>query len=241
MTPESALWVHSGFEWASLAVGAQIYFRSNRGEETRLTSAGFPLVVGCVLGAALGSKLAYLLYQPAAMHLYRLNLAAVYSGQSIVGGLLGGWLGVEGAKRLVGVRSSTGDAFVVPILVGLIIGRIGCFLAGQYDETSGLPTSLPWGYDYGDGIRRHPTQLFDMVFALAGLLVVPVLRPRLARYRGLLFKTLMAAYFLFRLGVDFLKPTPVHYLGAFSGIQVLALAGAVIFIVWAYQQTRSSP
>jgi len=67
------------------------------------------------------------------------------SGQSIVGGLLGGLIGVELAKKLTGVNRSTGGDFVMPLMVGTVIGRIGCFLAGLNDGTYGNATTLPWG------------------------------------------------------------------------------------------------
>ena len=90
--------------------------------------------------------------------------------KTIVGGLLGGWAGVELAKRLMRIRHSTGDAFVFPLILGMAIGRVGCFLTGLSDNTCGLPTRLPWGIDFGDGLPRHPAQLYDIVFL--GLLAI---------------------------------------------------------------------
>jgi phosphatidylglycerol:prolipoprotein diacylglycerol transferase len=51
----------------------------------------------------------------------------------------------------------------VPLAVGIAIGRIGCFLAGLDDFTWGIPTSLPWGHDFGDGVLRHPVQLYESI------------------------------------------------------------------------------
>ena len=31
----------------------------------------------------------------------------------------------------------------------------------------GLPSNVPWALDFGDGIARHPTQLYDIAFVLA--------------------------------------------------------------------------
>ena len=91
---------------------------------------------------------------------------AVYlmSGKTIVGGLIGGLFAVEWVKRQIGEKSSTGDLFAAPIALGVAIGRIGCFLGGLPDGTYGTPTSLPWGVDFGDGIPRHPTQLYESDF-----------------------------------------------------------------------------
>ena len=80
----------------------------------------------------------------------------VYIVAPIVGGLLGGWAGVEIAKRVLRIRYSTGDLFVFPLVVGMSIGRVGCFLTGLDDHTCGTWTGLPWAVDFGDG-PRHPT------------------------------------------------------------------------------------
>jgi phosphatidylglycerol---prolipoprotein diacylglyceryl transferase len=180
-----------------------------------------------------------LLYKPASIAVLIAQPALFASGQSIVGGLLGGWLGVEYAKYCVGVRHSTGDHFVVPILIGLMIGRVGCFITGLYDETSGTPTTLPWAHDYGDGVPRHPTQLYDIAFAAVALLMHLRLRQFLQLPTGSWFKLLMCGYLAFRLTVDFLKPAPTWYFGAISGIQLACCCGLSWFIPWTWQQMRS--
>jgi prolipoprotein diacylglyceryltransferase len=60
----------------------------------------------------------------------------------VYGGLLGGWAGVEVAKRLAGVTGSTGDAFVAPVLVGQAIGRVGCWANGCCGGVDGVPLPL---------------------------------------------------------------------------------------------------
>jgi len=125
-------------------------------------------------------------------------------------------IGIEMAKKLTGQTRSTGDAFVLPICVGLAIGRVGCFVAGLHDDTYGLPTTLPWGVDFGDGIPRHPTQLYEIGVVVA--LGTALHRARFAT-PGLAFKLFLSAYLLWRLVVEFLKPVPVAYPLGLSGIQ----------------------
>jgi prolipoprotein diacylglyceryltransferase len=144
--------------------------------------------------------------------------------------LLGGLVGVEIGKKCAGVTQSTGDRFVMPILVGLIVGRIGCFLAGLQDDTYGNPTSLPWGVDFGDGVRRHPTQLYDIVFALVALALLRLWRPTLARAPGLQFKLLLAGYLSWRLVIDGLKPVPFAFAGGLSGIQLVCAVALVLYL-----------
>src|SRR6185369_13812199 len=129
-----------------------------------------------------------------------------WSGKTIAGGLLGGLIGVEIAKSATGWRLSTGDAFVAPLLAGIVIGRLGCQLAGLDDLTYGGVTNLRWGWDYGDGLRRHPVALYE---ALALLLLAGALsarRARLARVSGDRFRAFMVCYLLLRVALDFLKP-----------------------------------
>ncbi len=49
----------------------------------------------------------------------------------------------------------------------MCIGRVGCFLTGLSDATCGVRTDLPWGVDYGDGVPRHPAQIYEILFLLA--------------------------------------------------------------------------
>jgi phosphatidylglycerol---prolipoprotein diacylglyceryl transferase len=93
-------------------------------------------------------------------------------GKTIVGALIFGLIAVELMKRYIGVRQSTGDLYAIPLALGIAIGRIGCFLTGLSDNTYGTPTTLPWAINFGDGIPRHPTQLYEIIFLLA---LIPIL------------------------------------------------------------------
>src|SRR5438270_13855458 len=88
-------------------------------------------------------------------------------GKTIVGGLLGGRVAEELTKRIIGEKQRTGDLFAAPLCFGIAIGRVGCFLEGLPDQTFGTPSSLPWAVHFGDGVPRHPVQLYDCFFALA--------------------------------------------------------------------------
>jgi len=97
--------------------------------------------------------------------------------RSIEGAVAGGIIAIEIYKRLVGIQARTGARFALPFAVGVAVGRIGCFLAGMDDFTYGTPTSLPWGRDFGDGIARHPVQLYESL-AMALFAVLYVARVR---------------------------------------------------------------
>jgi phosphatidylglycerol---prolipoprotein diacylglyceryl transferase len=53
------------------------------------------------------------------------------------------------------------------LAAAIAVGRLGCFFSGIEDRTYGTPTDLPWGYDFGDGILRHPVELYEAVGAAA--------------------------------------------------------------------------
>ena len=183
------------------------------------------VLTAAAVGAALGSRVAFWLDDPAFTWAHRGEPAFWIGGKSIVGGLLGGWAAVEWAKRRVGETRATGDLYVAPLALGLAIGRVGCFLTGLSDHTYGVATTLPWGVDFGDGVRRHPTQLYESLFALglAALAIAGLRRP--ARRSGALFLAFVIAYLLYRVALETIKPGPFFYAGL-DGIQVVSLLGA---------------
>jgi phosphatidylglycerol:prolipoprotein diacylglycerol transferase len=197
---------------------------ARRGEPTLPFEQNVWVVVGCVMGALVGSKV---LAWAESIDAYRAS-GGWLGGKTIVGGLLGGWVGVEIAKRRLGVTASTGDLFVFPLIVGICLGRVGCFLTGLADHTHGAETSLAWGVDFGDGVRRHPTQLYDV----AVLIVIGIALRIRARYSwesGAMFRWFMLGYLAWRFVVEFIKPREIRLSVAgvnLSAIQVASLAGA---------------
>ena len=82
-------------------------------------------------------------------------------------------------------------------------------------------------------------QAFGIYVAAAALILLHVWRPTLARESGLQFKLLLAAYLLWRLLIDGLKPVPYEFAGGLSGIQlVCAVALALYLPVVARQFSR---
>lgn len=225
--------VHYLFEWTALAAGLFVYrvIRRRAGGGSLLAPGRFAVLIGCLVGAAFGNKAAFWLENPHLWNEHATSWGIWLTGQSVIGALLGGWIGVEIGKKISGITSRTGDDFVAPILLGIGIGRIGCFLAGLNDGTYGLPTNVPWAVDFGDGIPRHPTQLYESALALLALATAPRWKQRLAATPGLAFRLLILAYLLWRLAIDFLKPVPFPYPLSLSGLQWLCAAGALVIIV----------
>jgi prolipoprotein diacylglyceryltransferase len=179
------------------------------------------VIVAAVLGAAIGSKVLAWFEDPSLWH----TAASLWpGGKTIVGGLLGGTLAVEMEKRRLGIRTRTGDLFAIPITIGIAIGRIGCFLGGIDDHTAGTPSSLPWAVDFGDGIPRHPTQLYEIVFLMILSAVLRHFRS-LRTANGDLYRIFLFAYLVWRFAIDFLKPEPAF--AGLSSIQWVCLLGAI--------------
>jgi len=218
---------HTAFEISAYFVGMRLFLWQRRRLALPVLSdrdRSLWIGVAAIFGAALGAKLGYWIEDPRNAFAGFPDWRHLLEGKTIVGALLGGLLAVETVKRVIGARGSSGDAFVLPLIVGIAIGRIGCFLAGLADHTYGNATSLPWGVDFGDGVPRHPTQLYEIAFLTALALLVQLRAAHFER-AGDRFRAFMIAYLAFRLAIDFIKPIPYAYLGVFSGIQLLCLAG----------------
>ena len=220
--------LHFLFETLGYVGGFAVYRWTRKGQGDVLNQEQrWTIIAAAAIGALVGSRLLGLLEQAPERGL-RWQQLLTPGGKTIVGGLLGGWLAVEILKRVVGIQSRTGDLFAVPLCVGIAIGRVGCFLAGLADDTYGKPTSLPWGVDFGDGVRRHPTQIYEIIFLLllGWILWRWSQRPHT---NGRIFRSFMAAYLAWRLVIDFLKPQPL--VGGMNLIQWACLAGLLALTI----------
>ncbi|HEV3141144.1 MAG TPA: prolipoprotein diacylglyceryl transferase family protein [Vicinamibacterales bacterium] len=233
---------HVVFELLAYAIGFQTYLwlRRRRGDPIGAETRWW-IVIVAALGGLLGSQLLAGLESPAVVATYWRQPLVLFSGKTIVGGLIGGTIAVEWTKRALGVATRTGDLFAVPLAIGIAVGRIGCFLTGLADQTYGTPTAFWTAIDFGDGIPRHPTQLYEIAFLLMLAAALTALRGRLPR-TGDEFRAFMVAYFAFRLAVDGLKPDPVFVAGL-SSIQWACAAMLAYYVpdIRRWLQARSQP
>ncbi|HKE29506.1 MAG TPA: prolipoprotein diacylglyceryl transferase family protein [Bryobacteraceae bacterium] len=206
---------HFLFESLAYAAGFALYRRDRalRGDVLRSPDRN-SVIVAAILGAAFGSKLLGALEDPGGW--MRSLWPVLLGGKTVVGGLVGGTIAVEWVKRRLQITERTGDLFAVPITLAIAIGRIGCFFGGLGDHTYGVATSVPWAVDFGDGVPRHPTQIYEALFlvVLAGFLR---LMPRGRLANGDLYRIFLFCYVAWRFAVDFLKPDPT--VGGLSAIQ----------------------
>ena len=180
------------------------------------------ICLGAFCGAMIASKLPFALADWRGLLSGRVWFE---NGKTIVFGLVGGYFGVEIAKAWLGVKVKTGDSFAVPVAASVSIGRLSCFVAGC---CHGTVTKLPWGVDFGDGLRRHPTQIYESIFHLIAALVLNDLRRR-GLFKGQLIKLYLIAYLIYRFLTEFIRPEPKLALGL-TGYQWACLALLPVFI-----------
>ncbi len=224
-SPQTSSLLHLIFETLAFVLGYRyfLYLRSTRKDPITDDRRTW-IFIGAALGALLGSRILGLLEDPRVLFAGKEPWYRLLQYKTMVGGLLGGLAGVELAKRALGEKRSSGDLFTYPLILGIMIGRLGCFFNGMHEPTFGLPTDAWTGMDLGDGLRRHPVTLYEIAFLAllwAGMLG---LEHRWQLQEGLRFKLFMIAYLGFRFGVEFLKPH--HPLAMhLSAIQYACLAG----------------
>jgi phosphatidylglycerol:prolipoprotein diacylglycerol transferase len=226
-------WFYPLIMLAAVAVAAWL----SRGRQRALgLSRGERLGVGlgAFCGAMIGAKVPFLLADLEGLLSGR---AWFENGKTIVFGLAGGYLGVEVAKACLGLRVKTGDSFAVPVAAAVAVGRWSCFAAGC---CYGTATGLPWGVDFGDGIRRHPTQVYESAFHAAAAVGLAWLLSR-GLLKGQLIKLYILAYLAYRFLTERIRPEPVLALGL-TGYQWACLALAPVFVglwVWDARATRA--
>ncbi len=206
----------------------------------RRTQRGLPLAgearlaigLGGFCGAMIGAKIPFALGYPGGA----LSAGAWLSdGKTILTGLTGGYLGVELAKWMLGVRTKTGDSFAAPVALAVAIGRLGCFRAGC---CFGKPTDLPWGVTFplSGGAPCHPTQLYESAFHLACAAVLFALY-RDGIWRGNLMKAYLIAYAGYRFFSEFLRPeSPIWH--GLTGYQLACLPIALGFALLWWRDAR---
>jgi len=215
--------IHLVLEYAAFFVGFRYYLVLKKNTTDSISSSNrLSIIIGAVFGAFLGSRIIGFLENPSFLSFNLEYLIQLLSAKTIMGGLFGGLLGVELAKKIIGEKKSSGDLFTFPIILGIIIGRVGCFLAGIKEFTYGKETSSFLGMDLGDGLLRYPIALFEVIFLILLWVVLKRYQSKLNSASGLLFKYFMISYFLFRFLIEFLKPNTFFVLGL-SSIQYLCI------------------
>ena len=190
-----------------MAVGIWVYYIESR-KSRQANENSFLIIVGAFIGSTIGAKLLEFLLNIDRIHSGNDLFLFLVSGRTIVGGLIGGTLGVWITKKMAGIKAKRGNLFAPAIALGVAVGRFGCFFNGC---CYGKPTTLPWAVNFGDGIMRHPTQLYESAFMLSMFFVLKFGFRKQEVKPGFLFNFLMLAYFIFRFLVEFIREERVAF------------------------------
>ena len=196
------------------------------------------IILGAALGALIGSRFIGFLENPL-FDFFQQNIIQLLNTKTIMGGLFGGLLGVELAKKIIREKQSSGDLFVLPIIAGIFIGRVGCFLSGIKEFTYGKETTSVLGMDLGDGLLRHPTSLYELVFLTLLFFSLKRIQNYSTLKNGELFKLFMLLYFGFRFCIEFLKPN-VFYVFGLSTIQLLCVICWIYYYKFIIQKIKNA-
>ncbi len=207
------------------------------------------MVFAAAVGGILGSKVYYLIEN--FDRVIDDPFGMIFSGSGLVflGGLIGGTLGVTMVIRKQNLPWIKFADIVAPLLIlGYAIGRIGCFLVG---DDYGIPTNLPWGLVFENGLPPstyrvfdlyypwidltgfesgllavHPTQLYEVAMGLA--IFAFLWKKRIhVKVVGSLFFTYLVLAGLERFFIEFIR-TNDHYLFDLTGSQLISLIMIII-------------
>ena len=219
--------IHLITDYVSIFVGMQLYYSLNK-KSGMDTDTKIWYILGALIGALLGSRLLSALENPH-LFLHPPTWLYYYVNKTIIGGVAGGIIGVEIAKKFLGIKINTGDNVVIPLMVAIVIGRIGCQLTGVADGTIGSVCNYMWCFRQGDEFTRHPLPLYE-IFEILVLLPFFYRWIKIKRFKnGFVFRLFIIIYFGIRFLLEYLKDTiPIFF--SFSAIQVVCLLFVFYYI-----------
>jgi phosphatidylglycerol---prolipoprotein diacylglyceryl transferase len=232
---------------AAIALSAREAARAGINIEHVLDCA-FHIIVCSIIMARIGYVISHLEeYRAGSAGAMFWNMLKIHEGGlSFHGGVAGGAIAVIYfcTMRKIPVFQF-GDAVMPGLALGLAIGRIGCFLNGC---CYGRPWNGPWAMtvpSLHDGIHRHPTQIYDLIFnvTIALLLVGPL--KRLKRKNGDLFAfwLILSGITRFILEIFRYGETTVSLTASFTVAQWVgaAMAAGGLFLYFLKPKTNDTP
>jgi len=192
-------------------------------------------IIGLVgLAGLFGAKLYHLLEEPRIFLAHPVRLLFSPMGFAWFGGLLGGLvtlLLLARHYRMPVLRML--DVASPPAALGYGVGRIGCLISGDGDY--GIPTSLPWGMSFPNGLvpttaRVHPTPIYEFLVALPIFYYLwrqGAKSLRGPRPGGEIFASYLVLTGLARFLVEFIRINPRSVLGL-TNAQVASLLSVIV-------------
>ncbi|WP_297082694.1 prolipoprotein diacylglyceryl transferase [uncultured Demequina sp.] len=174
-------------------------------------------------------------------------------GLGIWGAIALGALGAYiGCRRQGASFTAFADAAAPAVLVAQAIGRLGNYFN---QELFGRPTELPWGLEIDPAFRPdgyeqyatfHPTFLYEMLWSLAGVVLIVWLDKRLDLRGGRVFWLYVIVYVSGRLWIETVRIDTAVTVGGLRinvwvSMAVLALAIAMFVILGRRQRRIENP
>ncbi|MBF0816374.1 diacylglyceryl transferase [Microbacterium paludicola] len=169
-----------------------------------------------------------------------------YGNASMLSALVGAWLGVHVAKRVVRYPYRTGDLFAPAVALAMAIGRIGCLLT----EKPGTPTGSGWGIvldadaaaytGSAAGVPLHPSFVYEIAFHLVAFALLWFWLRHRQIAPGETLTLYIAAYGVFRFLVEFVRGNEIAWMGLTRPQLFLLATLPLLFarIVWMIRTDR---
>ena len=194
------------------------------------------LVLGALAGAAVFSRLGtWAQHLDPTQNLSLIDQLA-HGNASMLSALVGAWLGVHVAKRIVRYPDRTGDLFAPAVALAMCIGRIGCLLT----ERPGTPTGQGWGIVLTPdaaarvgspaGVPLHPSFVYEIAFHAAAFALLWFWLRHRPIAAGETLTLYIAAYGLFRFFVEFVRGNEIAWAG-FTRPQLFLMVTIPILLV----------
>jgi phosphatidylglycerol---prolipoprotein diacylglyceryl transferase len=213
----------------------------------RKVSADAEAIIGITgLSGLAGSRLYHLLETPREFFADPWPQLFSTMGFAFVGAIIGGFLALVLLARKFRMSPLLMlDAASPAAAMGYGIGRIGCLISGDGDY--GIPTSLPWGMSFPNGIvpttqRVHPTPIYEFLVAILIFWILWRLGGRGLKTHapdGMIFAAYLVLTGIARFLVEIIRINPRSFYGltnAQAASVVSVIAGVALFV---YRQSAS--
>jgi phosphatidylglycerol:prolipoprotein diacylglycerol transferase len=227
--------------WLAAVSACWVLYRNFR--RWNIDADAIGIVAISTVAGVVGAKLWHVLETPQLLIQDPVGLLLDRAGFAWFGGLIAGILALLWQSRGAGLsRLGMLDLAAPAAAGGYGVGRLGCLISGDGDY--GIPTSLPWGMSFPNGLvpttqRVHPTPIYELIAALIiGWILWRRSKPETLRPAGEITGEYLILSGLARFLVEFIRINPKLYFGM-SNAQVAAISSVLAGIALALWARRA--
>lgn len=230
--------------WLAAVSACWVLYRNFR--RWNIDADAIGIVAISTVAGVIGAKLWHVLETPQLLRQDPAGLLLDRAGFAWFGGLIAGILALVWQSRGAHL-SKLGmlDLASPAAAVGYGVGRLGCLISGDGDY--GIPTSLPWGMSFPNGLvpttqRVHPTPIYELIVALLIAWILWRLgKPDAAKPAGEITGAYLVLSGLARFLVEFIRINPKVYWGM-SNAQVASIGSVlagIALVLWARRSGKA--